>query len=233
MWIEEKGRIFTKLASDSKPMILFLAENMIDNDNILEELCIILKNTEINNIFNLEEKTMILENMHNVPESLVTNLQKWEYFLKKMKQNLHIVLSLSSSGLILKRKLRLFPALLNATTIDWFLPWPEEALISTAEIYMSEAKTSGNLFGELANNLKLKEKLIRVWVENYKDIQSLSDRYLQELKGYYYVTPSAYLDSMNIFKRLLLTRGEKTNELIQKYDTGLEKLKLTEKNVIN
>jgi len=231
VWIEEKGNIFARIASDSKEIILFLAENMIDNDKILEEICIVLKSSEINNLFSFEEKTVILENLHNLPESCITNLQKWEHFLKKIRQNLHVIISISTSGVILKKKLRLFPSLLNSTTIDWYLPWPEEALLSTADIFMLEGKNSGNLFGDLANNMKLKEKIIRMWVENYKEIQGLCERYFRELKGYYHVTPSAYLDCMNIFKRLLLIRGERTSELIQKYDSGLEKLKLTEDEV--
>tara|TARA_B110000503_G_C7039776_1_gene367718 strand:- start:435 stop:563 length:129 start_codon:yes stop_codon:yes gene_type:complete len=27
-----------------------------------------------------------------------------------------------------RRRIRTFPGLVNCTTIDWFLPWPEEAL---------------------------------------------------------------------------------------------------------
>lgn len=27
----------------------------------------------------------------------------------------------------------MFPSLVNCCTIDWFLPWPEEALLSVAE----------------------------------------------------------------------------------------------------
>jgi len=32
-----------------------------------------------------------------------------------------------------RRRIRTFPGLVNCTTIDWFLPWPEEALRSTAK----------------------------------------------------------------------------------------------------
>ena len=231
IWLEEKGKIFARLASENRQMILFLAENMIDDDMIIDNLSTLLKNGELSAMLTLEERTLVLESLTNLPENCVNNQQKWEFFMKKVKQNLHLILSISISGAFLKKKLRLYPSFLNSMNIDWYLPWPEEALISTAETYMSEGKNSGNLFGDLANNLKLKEKILRIWVENYKDIQKLTERYQQELKGYYYLTPSAFLDCMNVFKRLLLVRGDKTNELIQKYDTGLEKLKSTEDEV--
>ena len=32
-----------------------------------------------------------------------------------------------------RRRIRTFPGLVNCTTIDWFLSWPDEALKSTAE----------------------------------------------------------------------------------------------------
>ena len=57
---------------------------------------------------------------------------------KKIKNYLHFIISLSSSGEILKKKIRLFPALLHQTTLDWFRPWPEDALKLTAEIFLKE-----------------------------------------------------------------------------------------------
>ncbi len=40
---------------------------------------------------------------------------------------------MSPVGEAFRRRSRTFPALVNCTTIDWFLPWPEEALRSTAD----------------------------------------------------------------------------------------------------
>ena len=35
--------------------------------------------------------------------------------------------------LFYRRRCRMFPSLVNCCTIDWFMPWPQEALISVAE----------------------------------------------------------------------------------------------------
>jgi dynein heavy chain len=43
-----------------------------------------------------------------------------------------MVIAMSPVGEAFRRRLRTFPALVNCTTIDWFLPWPEEALRNTA-----------------------------------------------------------------------------------------------------
>lgn len=43
---------------------------------------------------------------------------------------------MSPVGEAFRRRLRTFPALVNCTTIDWFLPWPEEALKSTADNHL-------------------------------------------------------------------------------------------------
>jgi dynein heavy chain len=49
-------------------------------------------------------------------------------FIQKAKSNLHVVLAMSPIGEDFKRRLRMFPSLVNCCTIDWFLPWPKEAL---------------------------------------------------------------------------------------------------------
>lgn len=35
-------------------------------------------------------------------------------------------------GETIRKRLRSFPAIINSTTIDWFMSWSEEALESTA-----------------------------------------------------------------------------------------------------
>jgi dynein heavy chain len=39
-----------------------------------------------------------------------------------------------------KRRLRMFPSLVNCCAIDWFLPWPKEALQSVAEHFLKDVK---------------------------------------------------------------------------------------------
>jgi len=36
---------------------------------------------------------------------------------------------MSPAGEVFRSRLRMFPALVNCTTIDWFLSWPEKALL--------------------------------------------------------------------------------------------------------
>lgn len=45
---------------------------------------------------------------------------------------MHVVLSMSPIGDALRVRCRKFPALVNCCTINWFFPWPEEALINVA-----------------------------------------------------------------------------------------------------
>jgi len=48
------------------------------------------------------------------------------------------VLAMSPIGEDFKRRLRMFPSLVNCCAIDWFLAWPKEALQSVAEVFVKE-----------------------------------------------------------------------------------------------
>merc|ERR1711972_217010 len=56
----------------------------------------------------------------------------WIYFIELVRDNLHIVLTMSPVGAALRVRMRMFPALVNCCTIDWFLPWPDEALLGVS-----------------------------------------------------------------------------------------------------
>mmetsp|Transcript_39360 Transcript_39360/g.37804 ORF Transcript_39360/g.37804 Transcript_39360/m.37804 type:complete len:250 (+) Transcript_39360:3850-4599(+) len=57
---------------------------------------------------------------------------RWQYFVNKCRDNLHVVLAMSPAGDTLRIRCRNFPGLVSSTNIDWFFPWPEEALSAVA-----------------------------------------------------------------------------------------------------
>ena len=44
----------------------------------------------------------------------------YNYFIERVKANLHVVLAMSPIGDSLRTRLRMFPSLINFCTIDWF-----------------------------------------------------------------------------------------------------------------
>ena len=61
---------------------------------------------------------------------------RWQYYVKRARENLHIVLCFSPSGDTLRLRCRNFPGLVSNTTIDWFFPWPVEALTDVATHFL-------------------------------------------------------------------------------------------------
>ena len=58
--------------------------------------------------------------------------ERWRLFVERGKQNMHVIFAMSPAGEDFRRRLRVFPALVNCTTIDWFLEWPKKALLTVA-----------------------------------------------------------------------------------------------------
>lgn len=68
-----------------------------------------------------------------VPEARDTCLST---FVTRVREKLHVVLCVSPVGDALRVRCRNFPSLINCTTIDWFFPWPQAALVSVAERFI-------------------------------------------------------------------------------------------------
>ena len=48
----------------------------------------------------------------------------FNYFISRVRNNLHIVLCMSPVGDAFRTRCRMFPSLVNCCTIDWFTEWP-------------------------------------------------------------------------------------------------------------
>ena len=109
-------------------------DTQFNKETMVEEICNLLNNGEIPDLFPQEEKQKIIEEMSTIGANMSHN-EKYQLFVQRCRLNLHIIICMQPVGEAFRKRLRNFPALVNCTTIDWFQSWPEEALMSTAESF--------------------------------------------------------------------------------------------------
>ena len=106
----------------------------------LENVNNILSSADVPNLFNDEEFGAIFDKMGKLVEkeglpATKTNLHAM--FVRMVRQHLHVVMCMSPVGEEYRARIRQFPSLINNTTIDWFSPWPPEALAAVARTLMA------------------------------------------------------------------------------------------------
>ncbi|KAF5830619.1 hypothetical protein DUNSADRAFT_14266 [Dunaliella salina] len=104
--------------------------------------------------------------------------------------------------------------LVNNTVIDWFEPWPEQALQSVASVFLAEEVLPEDLRPQIV------EHMITV----HQSVRTFSARFQEELRRYNYVTPKNYLDFINNYKRALASNRKEVDDMTQRLSGGLQKL---------
>lgn len=122
-----------------------------------------------------------------------TSEEVLDFFVTKVQANLHIVLAMSPTGQTLGERIRNFPSLVNCCTLDWFHKWPVEALNAVAMKMMEETPFDD----------ELKKRIVRATEIFHEETTELSKSFLIEQSRTNYVTPTRFLDLMNVFQSLL------------------------------
>lgn len=160
----------------------------------------------------------------------------WLYFVKTSLQNLRIALSMSPSGDLLRTRCRSYPGLVSSTTIDWMFPWPEQALVSVANVTLSDVIISlrfdlFRLFIPLSDippysfqNPNVPESFRDVIVEHmvltHRSVCEYTLDFQLKLRRRNYVTPKHYLDFINVFLKLLVETKNYINSQCNRLSGG-------------
>lgn len=86
----------------------------------------------------------------------------FNFFIDRIKANLHVVLAMSPIGDAFRSRLRMFPSLINCCTIDWFMAWPEDALEMVAKKFLEEIELDADIKNEAISMCKHFHENIRV-----------------------------------------------------------------------
>ncbi|CAD8161959.1 unnamed protein product [Paramecium pentaurelia] len=199
---DELQSIIRQAGLELKNTIIYANCNQINNFN-LEQICNLINFGEMQNLYTTEDKMKLIEDLN---EYHMNYLQ----FVKQTHQNLHFILSINPNGEQFRNRIRLFPTLINNTTIDWFTEWPQEALIETQQQYDID----------VLNVFSIIKKESQQYCKQIKNQQP----YLQIYQPY-------FLEFLKQYKVLYSQKQKETDKFIQRYTHGVDKILQTESDV--
>lgn len=117
-------------------------DNEIKDEAFLEFINNILSSGEVSNLFARDEIDEITNELIPVmkkenPRHPPTGENLYEYFIDRVRKNLHIALCFSPVGEKFRSRALKFPGLISGCTMDWFRPWPKDALIAVSRHFLS------------------------------------------------------------------------------------------------
>uniref|UniRef100_A0A8C3L813 Dynein axonemal heavy chain 3 n=1 Tax=Chrysolophus pictus TaxID=9089 RepID=A0A8C3L813_CHRPC len=218
-WKEDIKRVMLKAGVGNKNVSFLFCDNQIKDEAFIEDINMLLNTGDVPNIFAADEKAEIVEKMQiasrmGSEKIEATPLAMYNFFIERMKKNLHIVLAMSPIGDAFRNRLRMFPSLINCCTIDWFQTWPADALEMVANKFLEDVELEDDIRKEVVSMCKYFQESVR----------ELSISYYSTLRRHNYVTPTSYLELILTFKTLLISKRQEVDTMRNRYLTGLEKL---------
>ncbi|XP_060639849.2 dynein axonemal heavy chain 10-like [Anolis sagrei] len=216
---EDLKSLYTKLGIENKIMIFLFTDAHVAEEGFLELINNMLTSGMVPALFPDDERDGILSQITDEAMKAGTAPAKesvWQYFVNKSANNLHIVLGMSPVGETLRTRCRNFPGLVNNTGIDWFLPWPAQALDAVAKFFLGL-----NPLIPLENMEAVVEHSVMV----HGSVGLYSKKFLQKLRRSNYVTPKNFLDFINTYSKLLQEKNQFILAQCKRLEGGLDKLK--------
>jgi dynein heavy chain len=112
--------------------------------------------------------------------------------VQRARDHLHIVLATSPVGDAFRRRCRHFPSLINCMGIDYYAPWPAEALLGVGvrvleELGLEQAAGAGIGGGACdaaaaATAPSLVSRVAQLCVQVHQDVEAAAERFHSELR---------------------------------------------------
>eukprot|EP00434_Breviolum_minutum_P017291 symbB.v1.2.015262.t2/scaffold1130.1/size136251/9 len=149
----------------------------------------------------------------------------YNYFLNRLRDNLHIVLSFSPLHHKFPIRAQMFPAVFSGVNINWFLPWPGEALVAVSANFLKNFK--------IDTTEENRNRLYELMASFQNRIRDMSTTYLSRMRKHVYVTPRSFLCFIEYYKKLYATKYNEVNVQEKSVNIGLRKLEEAAKSVVD
>jgi len=204
-----------------KGVTFLLTDNEIKDEGFLESINNVLATGEIGGLFQRDEIDEICSELLPVmkkefPRRAPTNDALYEYFISRVRNNLHIALCFSPVSAKFRSRALKFPAVFSGCTMDWFMSWPRDALIAVAQHFLGDF--------EIVCAPEVKQNVIETMGVVQDGVTTTCTDYFGRYRRQTYVTPTSYLSFLNSYRKLYNDKKAFVGELSDRMLTGLNKL---------
>uniref|UniRef100_H2Z3M9 Uncharacterized protein n=1 Tax=Ciona savignyi TaxID=51511 RepID=H2Z3M9_CIOSA len=244
-WKEDLKNLLRAAGAQGKKTVFLITDTQIKDESFLEDVDSLLNTAEVANLFAADEKQELIEvyffyffysyyslvTIQNAvrpvmaqnagPNTDFSPLAMFSFFVSRCRDNLHIIIAFSPIGDAFRNRLRQFPSLINCCTIDWFQPWPADALELVANKFLENLELSDHE----------RKEIVPICQHFHTSSRNLSEAFLSEMGRHNYVTPTSYLELIASFKKLLNEKRETVLKAKKRYMGGLDKLKFASAQV--
>ena len=221
-WHEDLRSYLLEAGVDNKHVTFLFVDTQIVFEGMLEDVNNVLNSGDVPNLYGPEEMEAIASvfaPLCKIKRIEPSKLNIFNEYVKRVQSNLHVVVAMSPVGDAFRRRLLMFPALINCCTIDWFTDWPEEALQSVATDKLNEGNLAlGDSFSGVVEFMK----------NVHRTAAATTVEYREQAKRWNYVTPTSYLQLISTYRSLLDERRTYIGEQRRRLKNGYDKIIKTE-----
>lgn len=226
--MEDLKVMYKVTGAQGKSLTFIFTDNEIKEEGFLGFINNILTSGEITNLFQKDEIISISSDLRPAlkkarPWVTDTIENLWQFFIDRVKANLHVVLCFSPVGDKFRNRALKFPGLISGCTMDWFTRWPIEALRAVAEKFTGEV--------DIACTDLVKKEIVYHIAFVHEAVTEACDTYFLQLRRRTHVTPKSYLSFLNSYKQLYSKKRSDVGILSDRMNMGLQKLVEASKSV--
>uniref|UniRef100_A0A671YVZ2 Dynein axonemal heavy chain 8 n=1 Tax=Sparus aurata TaxID=8175 RepID=A0A671YVZ2_SPAAU len=212
-FMDDLKLLYKTAGVDGKGITFIFTDNDIKDEAFLEYLNNVLSSGEVSNLFAKDEITEITQNLISVmkkefPRVPPTFDNLYDYFISRSRKNLYFdyqhLLSLK------------FPGLISGCTMDWFTPWPNEALVAVSNYLLSQFP--------MVCSADVKASVVTTMGTYHEKVSETCESYFERFRRRTHVTPKSYLSFINGYKTLYAEKHNYINTLAEHMNVGLAKL---------
>ncbi|KAK3092231.1 hypothetical protein FSP39_000084 [Pinctada imbricata] len=221
---DDLKKVFIQSGVKGQKVVFLLTDSDIVKESFLEDINCILNSGEVPDLFDKDELDSIRMDLKQAAaDADIPDTEEFtnQFFIHRVRQNLHVVLTMSPAGGKFRQRCRMNPALINCCTIDWYDEWEEEAMLSVASVFFSSAEFIAD---EGVDIEELKKKVGVMCVSIHKSIAKISIKFWEEMRRHYYSTPSSYMELIRLYAKMLKDNKKEFMNNKGRLEHGLTKL---------
>jgi dynein heavy chain, axonemal len=219
--LDDLKQLYQLAGVKGKGVTFIMTDNEIKSEGFLEYINNVLATGEIGGLFARDEIDEMCAELAPVmkkefPRRPPTNENLYEYFITRVRNNLHVVLCFSPVGEKFRSRALKFPAVFSGCTMDWFMAWPKDALIAVAQHFLGAF--------DIQCTPAVKNSVVETMGVVQDGVNTMCADYFQRFRRQAYVTPASYLSFLNAYRKLYSEKRAFVGEQARRMNTGLSKL---------